>query len=59
MEKPSSYYDWELKFKKNSKSKKIKKNHKKKGKKLTSLGINKEDLANFLNEWRRKNLISK
>jgi hypothetical protein len=53
MEKSSSFYDWESKFKKKS-------NHQacsqKRDKKLNSLGIPVDEFRLFLRKWESKNL---
>ena len=49
MGKTPSYYDWESNFK-------SKKKKKKGNKKLTSIGIDEEDLKNFLKNWKLNNL---
>lgn len=48
MRKTPSYLDWESNFKSKRK--------KKKDKKLTSIGIDEEDLENFLKKWKLNNL---
>ena len=50
MGKTPSYYDWELRFRAEKKA------HKRKKKKLTSIGIDEEDLKYFLNQWKMNNL---
>ena len=52
MGKVPSYYDWELKFRSDSK----RKSSKKKKKKLTSIGINEQELRHFLKKWKLNNL---
>lgn len=54
MGKTPSYYDWELTFRSDPKSKR--KSHKKKKKELTSIGINEKDLKFFLKNWKLNNL---
>ncbi len=57
MGKAPSFYDWEFRFRSNPKSKRKSHNKKKKRKeKLTSIGINEEDLRYFLKDWRMDNL---
>lgn len=56
MGKTPSYYDWELRFRPDLKSKK--KSSKKKNK-LNSIGINEQDLKSFLKHWRMSNLSVK
>ncbi len=61
MGKTPSYYDWELSFRSDPKSKRksSKKKKKKKEEKLTSIGINKRELKYFLKNWRMNNLSVK
>ena len=50
MTKTPSYYDWEIQFRSE------KKTLKKKKKRITSIGIDEEDLKYFLKQWKTKNL---
>ena len=53
MSKSSSYFDWELSFRKNQHSKeKVKVDREK----LNSIGIPINDYKKFLREWKEKNL---
>ncbi len=57
MGKTPSYYDWELRFRSDSKSKrKSYKKRKKKEERLTSIGINEQELKYFLKNWKLNNL---
>lgn len=58
MGKAPSYYDWELRFRSDTKSKRksSKKKKKKRGEKLTSIGIDEQDLKYFLKNWKLNNL---
>ena len=53
MPKSSSYFDWELSFRKNQSSKEsVKRNREK----INSIGIPINDYKKFLQEWKEKNL---
>ena len=53
MSKSSSYFDWELSFRKNQPSKeRVKPNREK----INSIGIPINDYKKFLREWKEKNL---
>jgi hypothetical protein len=54
MAKLNSYYDWELSFKNNSKSKI--RNKKPPVKKKEPLGINEKLWKEYINSWKKKNL---
>lgn len=58
MGKVPSYYDWELRFRSDTKSKRksSKKKKKKRGEKLTSIGIDEQELKYFLKNWKINNL---
>ncbi|MFX1256388.1 MAG: hypothetical protein ACFFAN_00870 [Promethearchaeota archaeon] len=51
MEKPTSYYDWELMLRKKNKISNIQQNR-------NSLGITNEEFKKFLKNWKIKNLHS-
>ena len=53
MERPSSYLDWELQFKKKSKKASL---SKPKGENVNSLGIPADEFKSFLKKWAAKNL---
>ena len=57
MEKSSSFFDWELKFKKNNKNLDRKVFSKKDKFKENSLGIPQKHFKQFLNEWRKRNFL--
>lgn len=48
MEKPNSYFDWELQFRK--------KKGERKRKRINSLGLYPHDFKKFMNEWKKKNI---
>ena len=48
MEKPHSYFDWELQFRK-KKNERMRKH-------INSIGMYSHDFKNFLNEWKKKNI---
>ena len=57
MGKTPSYYDWDLTFRSDSKSKrKSYKIKKKREENLTSIGINEQELKYFLKNWKLNNL---
>ncbi len=56
MGKTPSYYDWELPFRSDPKSKrKYYKKKKKREENLTSIGINEKELKYFLKNWKLNN----
>ncbi len=58
MGKTPSYYDWELRFRSDSKSKRksSKKKKRKREEKLTSIGVNEQEFKYFLKNWKMNNL---
>jgi hypothetical protein len=54
MEKPHSYYDWEIQFNLKKKGKNLKKEKRK-----NSLGIENYQFKEFLEKWKKKNLPEK
>ncbi len=53
MSKSSSYFDWELSFRKNQPSKERVKHNREK---INSIGIPINNFKKFLQEWKEKNL---